>query len=268
MILNDNDMSISPNVGAHVGLPPQDRARPDLPSRARGRRAHPEKAPGGPEAPAGLAESARGRLQEGSGARERSSRSWASATSVRSTATTYPSSCAPLREAKQMEGPVLLHVLHPVKGKGYQFAENDPVHWHGPAPFPGRDGRDLEKGRAAELHGTSSPTRSRSRPKRIPAVVGAHGGDGGRARESTASRRGSRAAPSTWASASSTPCFSRRASRRRVLRPVCAIYSTFLQRAYDQIMHDVCLMDLPVVFALDRAGSSARTVRRTTGSSI
>jgi 1-deoxy-D-xylulose-5-phosphate synthase len=37
-------------------------------------------------------------------------------------------------------------------------------------------------------------------------------------------------------------------------RPVCAIYSTFLQRAYDQIMHDVCLMDLPVVFALDRAG--------------
>ncbi len=37
-------------------------------------------------------------------------------------------------------------------------------------------------------------------------------------------------------------------------KPVCAIYSTFLQRAYDQIMHDVCLMDLPVVFALDRAG--------------
>jgi len=38
------------------------------------------------------------------------------------------------------------------------------------------------------------------------------------------------------------------------LKPVVAIYSTFLQRAYDQIFHDVCLMDLPVVFALDRAG--------------
>ena len=38
------------------------------------------------------------------------------------------------------------------------------------------------------------------------------------------------------------------------LKPVCAIYSTFLQRAYDQIFHDVCLMDLPVVFALDRGG--------------
>ena len=47
------------------------------------------------------------------------------------------------------------------------------------------------------------------------------------------------------------------------LKPVCAIYSTFLQRAYDQVVHDVVIQDLPVVFCMDRAASPATTARRT-----
>jgi 1-deoxy-D-xylulose-5-phosphate synthase len=47
------------------------------------------------------------------------------------------------------------------------------------------------------------------------------------------------------------------------MRPVVAIYSTFLQRAYDQLVHDVALQNLPVTFAIDRAGWSAPTARRT-----
>ena len=61
-------------------------------------------------------------------------------------------------------------------------------------------------------------------------------------------------ATSTSASPSSRPCCSPPASRSQGARPVCAIYSTFLQRAYDQIVHDVCLQSLPVVFCMDRAG--------------
>ena len=48
----------------------------------------------------------------------------------------------------------------------------------------------------------------------------------------------------------------RRAWRRAAFRPVCAIYSTFLQRAFDPIVHDVCLQKLPVLFCMDRAGLS------------
>ena len=64
----------------------------------------------------------------------------------------------------------------------------------------------------------------------------------------------SRTGSTTSASPSSTPSISPRGSPSSGFKPVCAIYSTFLQRAYDQVYHDVCLQDLPVVFALDRAG--------------
>jgi 1-deoxy-D-xylulose-5-phosphate synthase len=62
------------------------------------------------------------------------------------------------------------------------------------------------------------------------------------------------ATTSTSASPSSRPCSSPPGLALEGAKPVCAIYSTFLQRAYDQIVHDVCLQKLNVVFAMDRAG--------------
>ena len=75
-----------------------------------------------------------------------------------------------------------------------------------------------------------------------------------RHRPARSCRRRCPTATSTSASPSSRPCCSPPASRSRARKPVCAIYSTFLQRAYDQIVHDVCLQSADVVFAMDRAG--------------
>ena len=81
-----------------------------------------------------------------------------------------------------------------------------------------------------------------------------HRGDARRHRPREVRQSASRSATSTSASPRRTPCASRRAWRSSGLRPVCAIYSTFLQRAYDQIVHDVVVQNLPVVFCMDRAG--------------
>ena len=75
-----------------------------------------------------------------------------------------------------------------------------------------------------------------------------------KARAWSSTRRNFRSAISTSPSPSSMPSRSRPASPARACKPVVAIYSTFLQRAYDQLIHDVALQNLPVVFALDRAG--------------
>ena len=61
---------------------------------------------------------------------------------------------------------------------------------------------------------------------------------------------------STWELQKNTPCCLRPAWQREGLKPFCAIYSTFLQRAFDPVVHDVCLQNLPVVFCMDRGGLS------------
>ncbi|MBU0609140.1 MAG: 1-deoxy-D-xylulose-5-phosphate synthase [Armatimonadetes bacterium] len=158
---------------------------------------------------------------------------------------------AMLEQAKRLPGPVLLHVLT-TKGKGYDPAECDPQAFHGTAPF------DLDNGAGEPTEGP--PTYSQvfgqalselaeqdSRIVAISAAMVAGTGlqafrklfpdrcfDVGMAEEHAVTFAGGMAAAG--------------------LRPVVAIYSTFLQRAYDQIIHDVCLQGLPVVFALDRAG--------------
>ncbi len=148
------------------------------------------------------------------------------------------------------EGPVLLHVLHH-EGQGLQLAEHDPVFWHGPSPFKVRRARSRRRPRRRPTR-PSSPNAGRAGRER-PA-------DRRRSRPRCPMARADRFAKTIpgpdlrrRGSPRSTPSSSPRAWRRG-LRPVCAIYSTFLQRAYDQIVHDVCLQDLPVVFALDRAG--------------
>lgn len=153
-----------------------------------------------------------------------------------------------------LEGPILIHVLT-VKGKGYEFAEKDPAYFHGvgsfdvttgappktkPIPSPpsytsvfGKTMIDLAEKNdrlfaitAAMPEGTGLTAFSKAFPKRFLDV--------GIAEQHAV----------TFAAGLATEGF----------HPVVAIYSTFLQRAFDQIIHDVCLPNLPVVFALDRGG--------------
>ena len=156
-----------------------------------------------------------------------------------------------LKNARRMEGPVLVHV-GTEKGKGYELAEKNPMAFHGIGPF------DLETGVAFKNDGPPSYTsvfsralvQAAQRDDRIIAITAAMPEGTGLdlfAREfpdrfydvGIAEQHGV-----TFAAGLAT----------RGFRPVVAIYSTFLQRAYDQIVHDVCLQDLPVIFAMDRGG--------------
>lgn len=157
-----------------------------------------------------------------------------------------------LRQASRLRGPVLVHVVT-VKGKGYEPAEADPVRFHGTRPF------DVENGLVetsppegvtySQVFGEALMELAR-RDERIVAVAAAmiEGTGLGPFREAFPQR-----------------CFDLGMAEEVAvvfaaglaaagLKPVVAIYSTFLQRAYDPILHDVALQGLPVVFALDRAG--------------
>ncbi|MCJ7499344.1 1-deoxy-D-xylulose-5-phosphate synthase [bacterium] len=156
-----------------------------------------------------------------------------------------------LKNARRMEGPVLVHV-GTEKGKGYELAEKNPMAFHGIGPF------DLETGVVYKNDGPPSYTsvfsralvQAAERDDRIIAITAAMPEGTGLdlfAREfpdrfydvGIAEQHGV-----TFAAGLAT----------RGFRPVVAIYSTFLQRAYDQIVHDVCLQGLPVIFAMDRGG--------------
>ena len=155
--------------------------------------------------------------------------------------------------AAHLEGPVLVHALT-VKGKGYEFAEKDPAHYHGVGSF--------------EIPTGSPP---RDRPKPPPSYTGVFGSTMvDLARKNDRLFAITAAMPEGTGLAEFSESFPERfldvgiAEQHAVtfaaglategFRPVVTIYSTFLQRAFDQIIHDVCLPNLPVVFALDRGG--------------
>lgn len=164
----------------------------------------------------------------------------------------FPELLETFTNIKKWEGPILVHVLTK-KGKGYPPAENDPYFWHGVEPFDVKTGKPLKPKSAipsfTTIFGRTMVELAR-KDERIIAITAAMPGGTGLddfAKEfperffdvGIAEQHGI-----TFAAGLATQGF----------RPVAAIYSTFLQRAYDQILHDVCLQDLPVVFALDRAG--------------
>lgn len=159
-----------------------------------------------------------------------------------------------LNDIKDMRGPRILH-LRTVKGKGYKPAEDDPANWHAPGKFDPESGRKLSESKpdcplkyqdvfgetlvelartdnrivgitAAMLSGTSVCKLQEAMPHRTFDVGISEGHAvtfaGGLAKDG--------------------------------MKPVVAIYSAFLQRAYDHIIHDVALQELPVLFAIDRAG--------------
>ena len=156
-----------------------------------------------------------------------------------------------LEGAKKLKGPLLIHVLTK-KGKGYEFSENNARAFHGIPGFDIADGNIEPSGGHVSYTKAFSETlvdlaREDSRIVAITAAM-----------------------PDGTGLAKFAESFSHRffdvgiAEEHAVtfaaglaaggMRPVVALYSSFLQRAYDQIIHDVCLQNLPVVFAVDRAG--------------
>jgi len=155
-----------------------------------------------------------------------------------------------LEQALDLEGPVIVHVLTR-KGMGYQQAEDSPRRFHGTPPFDIETGEPASSGQPtySEVFGTTLARFAR-RDSRIVGVTAAM-------LDGTGMEFLRRALPAR--------CFDVGMAEQHAvtfaaglaaagLRPVVAIYSTFAQRAYDQILHDVCLQNLPVVLVLDRAG--------------
>jgi 1-deoxy-D-xylulose-5-phosphate synthase len=157
-----------------------------------------------------------------------------------------------LTNLRDLEGPQFLHVVTR-KGKGYAPAEADPIKWHGPGPFDPLSG-------TIHKEQTSGPSYSQvfgqwlcdmaELDARIIGITPAM-------REGSGMVEYSRRFPDRYfdvAIAEQHAVTLAAGIACEGLRPVVAIYSTFLQRAYDQLIHDVALQNLPVVFAIDRGG--------------
>ena len=162
-----------------------------------------------------------------------------------------PALCKVLKEAQKLDHAVLVHVLTK-KGKGYEPAEKNPAHFHGVSPFDIKTGKPL----AEKKYPTYTDVFSKklcqlgeTHPELVAVTAAMPDGTGvaafgkkfpdrffdvGIAEEHAVTSAAGMAAAG--------------------LRPVVAVYSSFLQRGYDQILHDVCIQNLPVLFAVDRAG--------------
>lgn len=159
--------------------------------------------------------------------------------------------CRIFKEAKRVKGPVLVHVLTK-KGKGYLPAERHPERFHGTAGFQVDTGLPVRKQSKASYTDVFS-TVMKKMGERDPKVVAITA-----AMESgTGLSRFHRLFPDRFFDvgiAEGHAVTFAAGLAASGLKPVFAVYSSFLQRAYDQILHDVCIQKLPVVFAIDRAG--------------
>jgi 1-deoxy-D-xylulose-5-phosphate synthase len=163
-----------------------------------------------------------------------------------------------LKSILNSDEPVLLHIVTK-KGKGYKFSEDDPCVFHGIGPF------EIETG---EVNGVVN------KHETLGACVSYSEGFGNALMEAAAEDNRIIAITAAMKEGTGLAAFAERFPDRfydvgiaeqhattfagglasRGFRPVVTVYSTFIQRAYDQIIHDVCLQNLPVIFAIDRAG--------------
>lgn len=153
--------------------------------------------------------------------------------------------------AQLVQGPVIVHVITK-KGKGYPLAEKYPSHFHGVNPFYIENGKSKAKkaGRSYTDIFSEKLIELAKRDKRITAITAAMpNGTGLAAFKKVFPRR----FMDVGIAEEHAVTFAAGMAKAGMV-PVVSIYSTFMQRAYDQILHDVCLEQLPVVFILDRAG--------------
>jgi 1-deoxy-D-xylulose-5-phosphate synthase len=158
-----------------------------------------------------------------------------------------------LDHLKQQSGPLLLHVITQ-KGRGYAPAENDAARYHSLGAFDIETGEPISASSGNSYTGVFGETliKLAEADPRICAVTAAM--CSGTGLEGFAQKFSDPKRYFDVAMAEQTAVTFAAGLATQGMLPVVAIYSTFLQRAYDQIVHDVCLQDLPVVFALDRAG--------------
>jgi 1-deoxy-D-xylulose-5-phosphate synthase len=157
-----------------------------------------------------------------------------------------------LRNVRSLRGPQFLHVITK-KGKGFAPAEADPIKWHGPGPFDPARGELVAEPLVAQSYTQVFGRWLCDIAERDPSIVAITPA----MREGSGLVEYSKRYPDRYFDvgiaeqhavtlAAGLAC--------EGLRPVVAIYSSFLQRAYDQVIHDVAIQNLPVIFALDRAG--------------
>ncbi len=156
-----------------------------------------------------------------------------------------------IESAKTKQRPILIHVVSK-KGKGYPVAERHPEHFHGVTPFDIETGKALKKKKVAtytDVFAKKMIALGKDHPELVAVTAAMPDGTG----------------LSAFAKEYPKRCFDVGIAEEHAvtfaagmaaagLHPVVAIYSSFLQRAYDQILHDVCIQKLPVIFAIDRSG--------------
>lgn len=155
-----------------------------------------------------------------------------------------------LQNVKEMNRPVLIHIKT-IKGKGYPYAEERPWDYHGVGAFDLKTGLPISKGGKSwsAVFGEKMVEIGKKNPKVVGITAAMCGGTG--------YEKFQRAFPKRFFDVAIAEqhgtTFAAGLAKGGII-PVFAVYSSFLQRAYDQIVHDVCMQNLHVVFAIDRAG--------------
>jgi 1-deoxy-D-xylulose-5-phosphate synthase len=160
---------------------------------------------------------------------------------------------ATFQQAHQIPGPVLVHVAT-IKGKGYEIAELDQVGYHAQSPFNVATGKAIPSSKPkppayAKVFSHTLVKLAEQNPKIVGITAAMATGTG---LDKLQAKLPNQYIDVGIAEQHAITLAAGLATQG--MRPVAAIYSTFLQRAYDQIIHDVCIQNLPVFFCLDRAG--------------
>lgn len=159
--------------------------------------------------------------------------------------------CKVMQEAKNIDHAVLIHVMTK-KGKGYEPAEKNPARFHGIDPFDVETGKSVKEKKYATYTDIFARTICRlaeENPKLVAVTAAMPDGTG--------LKQFGRRFPDRFFDvgiAEEHAVTSAAGMAAAGLKPVVAVYSSFLQRGYDQVLHDVCIQNLPVLFAVDRAG--------------
>ena len=250
VVLNDNRMSIAPNVGALTNYLSKLRSRPQLQSLARRARTVVEKMP---DPVTRMAAGFRHGITHYLAPHE-------TGTIFEEMGFEYigpvdghdlPTLLEVFRNIRELDFPVFVHAMT-VKGKGYHVAEEDSRKWHGVVPF------DLESNEMVKAAGPVTYTQAfgdaaiecaSADPKVVCITAAMPDGTGLTAFQKMYPQRYF----DTGIAEQHAVTFAAGMAANG-LKPFCTIYSTFLQRGFDQVLHDVCIQNLPVRFFMDRAG--------------
>jgi 1-deoxy-D-xylulose-5-phosphate synthase len=154
-----------------------------------------------------------------------------------------------LGHVQQLDGPTMLHIVTQ-KGKGYKIAESDPINWHGPPKFDPDNPTVAGKGYTWSSAFGETVGHLSDFDDRVWVITPAM-------REGSGLVEYSKRHPERYLDVGIAEDVAVTTAAGLALRgekPVVAIYSTFLQRGFDQVIHDVCIENLDVIFAVDRAG--------------